>query len=185
MKVTELEEADTYWVKREQKVVNLSSKDAQQLGLTKCDDGIIRCVGRFSEDPPIILPRESLHSRKVCVEAHKRVGHKSVNFVMGEVGNKYWIPRLRALAKSVRHECEPCKILTTKPYPVPNVGKLPAIRITAKYPFAVAGIDFVGPFPSKEKKQELKAYVISHALHLGESTLLQPGQWRPQNLLQD
>ena len=56
LKVTELEEADTDWVKREQKVVNLSSKDAQQLGLTKCDDDIIRCIGRFGEDQPIILP---------------------------------------------------------------------------------------------------------------------------------
>ena len=83
-------------------------------------------------------------------------------------------------------ECETCKILTAKPYPVPNVGKLPAIRITAKYPFAVTGIDFVSPFTLKEKKQELKAYMkFSHVLHLGESTLLQPGQWRPQNLLQD
>ena len=45
LKVTELEEADTYWVTREQKVVNLSSKYVQQLGLTKCDDGIIRCRG--------------------------------------------------------------------------------------------------------------------------------------------
>ena len=67
---------------------------------------------------------------------------------------------MRTLAKSVRRECETCKILTTKPYPVPNVGKLPTIRITAKYPFAVTGIDFVGPFTFKEKKQELKAYVI-------------------------
>ena len=88
LKVTELEEADTYWVKREQKVVNLSSKDAQQLGLTKCDDDIIRCIGRFNENQPIFLSRESLYSHKVCVEAHKRVGHKSVNFVMGEVRNK-------------------------------------------------------------------------------------------------
>ena len=94
------------------------------------------------------------------MEAHKRVGHKSVNFVMGEVRNKYWIPRLRTLAKSGRCECETSKILTTKPYPVPNVRKLPAIRITAKYPSAVIGIDFVGPFTLKEKKQELKAYVI-------------------------
>ena len=76
----------------------LSSKDAQQLGLTKCDDDIIRCIGRFSEDQPIFLPRESLYFHKVCVEAHKRVGHKSLNFVMGEVRNKYWIPRLRTLA---------------------------------------------------------------------------------------
>ena len=160
LKVTELEEANTHWVKREQKVVNINSKDAQQLRLTKCDDGIIRCVGRFSKDQPIFLPREFLYSHKVCVKAYKRVGHKSVNFVMGEVRNKYWILRLRTLAKSVTRECAPCKILTTKPYPVPNVGKLPAILITAKYLFAVTGIDFVGPFTLKEKKQELKAYVI-------------------------
>ena len=83
LKVTDLEEADTYWVTREQKVVNLSSKDAQQFGLTKCDDCIIRCIGRFSENQPIFLPRESLCSHKVCVEAHKKIGHKSVNFVMG------------------------------------------------------------------------------------------------------
>ena len=140
--------------------MNLSSKDAQQLGLTKHDDDIIRCIGRFSEDQPILLPTESLYSHKVYVEAHKRVGHKPVNFVMGEVGNKYRIPRLRTLAKSVRRECEPCKILTTKPYPVPNAGKLPAIRITAKYPFEVTGIDFVGLFTLKEKKQGLKGYVI-------------------------
>ena len=153
LKVTELEEADSYWVKREQKVVNFSSKDAQQLGLTKCDDDIIRCIGSFSEDQPIFLPRESLYSHKVCMEAHKRVGHMSVNFVMGEVRNKYWIPRLRTLPKSVRHECETCKIFTTKAYPVANVGKLPAVRITAKYPFAVTGFDFVGPFTLKEKTQ--------------------------------
>ena len=59
LKVTELEEADTYWVKREQKVVNLSSKDAQPLGLTKCDDDIIRCIGRFSEDQPVYSSPES------------------------------------------------------------------------------------------------------------------------------
>ena len=94
------------------------------------------------------------------MEAHTRVGHKSVNFVLGEVRNQYWIPRLTTLSKSVRHDSETCKILTTKPYPVPNVGKLKAIRITAKYPFAVPGINFVSPFTLKEKKQELKAYFI-------------------------
>ena len=141
--------------------MDLSSKDAQHLGLTKCDDDdIIRCVGRFSEDKQIFLARESLYSHKVCLEAHKRVGHKSVNFVMGDIRNQYWIPGLRTLAKSVRRECETCKILTTKQYPVPNVGKLPAIRITAKHPFTVTGIDFVSLFTLKEKKQELKAYVI-------------------------
>ena len=114
--------------------MNLSSNDVQQLGLTKCDDDIIRCIGRFSEDQPIFLPRESLYSHKVCVEAHTRVGHKSVNFVMGEVRNKYWIPGLRTLAKSVRRECETCKILTTKPYPVPNVWKVTSHSNNCKVP---------------------------------------------------
>ena len=89
------------------------------------------------------------------------VDHKSVNFAMCEVRNHYWIPRLRTLQKSVRYECETCKIFTTKPYPVPNVGKLPAIQITARYPFAVTGADFASVFTLKEKKQKLKAYVIA------------------------
>ena len=44
-------------------------------------------------------------------------------------------------------------------YPAPDAGPLSLIRTTAKYPFAVIGVDFVGPFCVKEKEGERKAYV--------------------------
>ena len=48
----------------------------------------------------------------------------------------------------------------TTPYPAYDVGPLSLIRTTAKYPFAVTGVDFVGPFCVKGKEGEVKAYVI-------------------------
>ena len=41
LKTEELADADSYWIRREQEVVNLNSKEAQQLGLTRCNDDII------------------------------------------------------------------------------------------------------------------------------------------------
>ena len=46
------------------------------------------------------------------------------------------------------------------PYPAPDTGTSPRIRTTAKYPFAITGIDFFGLFIVKEKGEELKAYII-------------------------
>jgi len=160
LKTQELAVADSYWIRREQKDVNLSSKEAQQLGLTICDDGIIRCIGRIINDQPIFLPRESTYAARICEDAHRKVGHKSVNFVMAAVRNEFWIPRLRTMVKRIKRECESCKILMATPYSAPDVGPLPLIRTTAKYPFAVTGVDFVGPFCVKGREGEDKAYVI-------------------------
>ena len=91
---------------------------------------------------------------------HIEVRHKSVNFVMAAVRNDFWIPRLRTVLKRIKQKCESCKILMATPYPAPDVGTLPLIRMTAKYPFAVTGIDFVGLFIVKEKGEELKDYII-------------------------
>ena len=83
-----------------------------------------------------------------------------MNFVMAAVGNEFWIPRLRTVVKRIKRECESCKILMATPYPAPDVGPLPLLRTTSKYPFAVTEVDFVEPFCVKGKEGEEKAYVI-------------------------
>ena len=103
-----LAEADSYWIRWEQEVVNLNGKEAQQLGLTRYDD-IIRFIGRIINDQPIFLPRESTYAIRICEDAHRRVGHKSVNFVMAAVRSEFWIPRLRTVVKRIKRECESCK----------------------------------------------------------------------------
>ena len=153
LKTEELAEADSHWIRWEQEVVNLNSKEAQQRGCTRCDDNIIRCIGRIINSQPIFLPRESTYAIRICEDAQRRVGHKSVNFVMAAVRNEFWIPRLRTVVKRIKRECENCKILMATPYPAPDVGLLPLLRTSAKYPFSVTGVDFVGPFCVKKKKE--------------------------------
>ena len=183
LKTEELTKAESYWIRREQRDINLSSKEAQQLGLTTCDDGIIRCIGRIINDQPIFLPRESTYAARICEDAHRKVGHKSVNFVIAAVRSEFWIPRLRTIVKHIKRECESCKILMATPYSAPDAGPLPLIRTTAKYPFAVTGVDFVGPFCVKGKEGEDKAYVIvfscatSRGVHFATSRSMETSEF--------
>ena len=41
--------------------VDLNSREAQKLGLTLFNDGIVRCVGRIQSEEPIFIPRESIY----------------------------------------------------------------------------------------------------------------------------
>ena len=52
--------------------------------------------------------------------------------------------------------------MTTQPYPRPSVGRLPDYRTTASYPFAITGVDFVGPSFIKMDydQQDNKAYIV-------------------------
>ena len=156
----EVEKADKCLIRKAQENIDLHSKESQQLGLMKFNDGLVRCVGRIQDEQPIFIPRKSEYAIKLCQEAHKDVGHKGVNISMARVREKYWIPRLRTILKKVKRDCENCKIMNAKPYPIPDVGMLPEKRITANYPFGVTGIDFVGPFQVKEGGDHAKAYVI-------------------------
>ena len=131
----ELEKADTCLIRRSQIGVDLESKEAQQLGLTQFEDHVIRCVGRISGEQPIFIPRYSIYCHKLTAEVHKKVGHKGVNMMMAFLREKVWIPRLRAVLKKLKRSCETCRIMTTQPYPRPNVGRLPDYRTTASYPF--------------------------------------------------
>ena len=111
LRTGELAVADSYWIRREQKEVNLSSKEAPQPGFTICDDGIIRCIGRIINDQPIFLPWESIYAARIFEDAQRKMRHKSVNFVMAAVRSEFWIPRLRTMVKRIKLECESCKIL--------------------------------------------------------------------------
>ena len=115
---------------------------------------------KIYQDQLLLLPRESTYAIRICEDAHRRVGHKSANFVMAAVRSEFWIPRLRTVVKRIKQECESCKILMATPYLAPDVESLSLIRTTAKYPFAVTGVDFVRPFCVKGKEGEEKAYVI-------------------------
>lgn len=128
--------------------------------MTLFNGGIVRCVGRLQGEEPIFIPGDSMYATKLCEEKPKDVGHKGVSITMAKFRERYWVPRLRTILKKVKRKCEKCKIMAAKPYPEPQRDLLPEKRVTVKYPFAVTGVDFVGPFHLKEGKQETKGYVV-------------------------
>ena len=50
----EVEKANTYLIIKTQEGVDLNSREAQKLGLTLFNDGIVRCIGRIQSEEPII-----------------------------------------------------------------------------------------------------------------------------------
>ena len=123
---------------------------------------MVRCVGRISGEQPIFIPKNSIYCDKLTAEVHRKVGHNSVNMMMAVFRKKLWVPRLTAVLKKLKRSIETCKIMTTQPYPKPSIGRLPVYRTTASYPFAITGVDFVGPFFIKVNldQQGNKAYTV-------------------------
>lgn len=93
---------------------------------------------------------------------------------MGMVRERFWIPKLRVIAKSVIYNCNKYKKHRVKRLPAPTTSQLPEFRTTFTEPLAVTGVDFAGPLLYRDRKQKSadKAYVIlytcasTRAVHL-------------------
>ena len=86
---------------------------------------------------------------------------------------RYWIPRLRQLAKKVITKYYGCKKFQTTAYHHPPVGPLPKDRTVGSVPFEVVGVDYAGPIAYKSSKKKIgKAYILlftcslTRAIHL-------------------
>ena len=135
--------------------------------------GLIECRGRIQGKYPIYLPRSAVFTRKLVQKIHCETLHGGVGLTMAAVRERYWIPKLRSLVKSVRSECHGCKRFTTTPFSPPMPGPLPEDRTTVATAFEVIGTDFAGPIRYKQRnKREGKAYLavftcsLSRAVHL-------------------
>jgi hypothetical protein len=92
----------------------------------------------------MILPA-SQHFTKLVVSAeHIRLWHAGPQLLTASLCERYWIPRIRNLVKTVTHQCLTCykfKAQATKQL----VGMLPSSRVQPSRPFLTTGIDYTGP----------------------------------------
>ncbi|KAK3713708.1 hypothetical protein QZH41_008035 [Actinostola sp. cb2023] len=80
---------------------------------------------------------------------------------MAKVRERFWVPRLRRLAKRVVKHCWGCKRFHAVPLSAPPTGNLPTERTEGTTPFNVIGVDFAGPIKYCGKgKTEEKAYIV-------------------------
>ncbi|XP_068143524.1 uncharacterized protein [Drosophila tropicalis] len=115
--------------------------------------GVIRACGRvqqaaalsYDERNPILLPVISPLSRLLVLFTHQISLHGGSQLVVRLIRQRYWIPRLRNLVKSVVNSCKVCVIYKRR-LQSQLMGTLPSERTTFARPFTTTGIDFAGPF---------------------------------------
>ena len=128
-------------------------------------DGIYYIAGRIVGYNPIFIPREHALAKSLVINAHRKTLHGGASSIMADVRKKFWIPKLRSLAKSVVHNCEKCKRYRVKPLAPPKTGKMPIFRTEFSPPFTVVGVDFAGPLlykigqKSKNDPDKNKCYI--------------------------
>ena len=100
---------------------------------------------------------------------------------MALLREKYWIPRIRDVVKTVIHHCLTCYRFKVKASQQ-LMGQLPSTRIQPARPFTTTGVDYAGPITirlgSTRSKQTTKGYVaifvcfVTKAVHIEVVTSL-------------
>ena len=102
MKTEEIDEQIGVWVKRAQAAylkTEQFEEDKLRLNLQKNSREVYECRGRIQGNYPIYLPPNSILSEKMVMAAHRRTLHGGDGVTVAVIRSRYWIPRLRQLAK--------------------------------------------------------------------------------------
>jgi len=191
LSVTELRQAELLWILNTQSNSLKDEKDAirsksskistvRQLRLFLDDDNAIRCGGRIHNAPidedakfPYLLPKNHVITRLIVRDAHLEQLHSGVNATVTHLRQKFWIPCIRQITKSVIHKCVICRKVTSRPFNSPDSPPLPKCRLSDSPPFTVTGVDFSGAlYVKNDVGQEKKVYVClftcasTRAVHL-------------------
>ncbi len=172
----ETEQQVKWWIRRIQERYSDTEKfreDQLRLNLQKNDGGIYECRGRIQGNYPVYIPPKVTLAEKIVQDAHEITLHGGVGLTMALVRQKFWIPRLRQLARSTITHCYRCKRFHAAAFHKPPPGNLPVERTEGSSPFQVIGVDYAGPIVCRmSKKKEGKAYILlfacslSRAIHL-------------------
>ena len=172
----EIEDVRGWWIKRVQRRDRETTgypQISRQLNLKPNVEGVMTCHGRIQGQTPIYLPSSERFTEKLVQQVHCETLHGGVALTMAAVRERYWVPKLRSLVKSVRSKCYGCKRFSATPARNPIPGQLPEDRTTVGTAFEVIGTDFAGPVKYKQgKKIQGNAYLaifacsLSRAIHL-------------------
>ena len=148
------------------------------------DGGVIKLRGRLEHSDldgaaktPIFVPKESSLNDLIVSDAHRKVLHSGMKDTLTEVRSVYWLVRGRAKVKSFLYRCYLCKKYGARLLQKPPAAPLPDVRAQYSDPFAVTGVDYLGPlyaYPTPTRKDETleKVHVVlftcavTRAVHL-------------------
>lgn len=184
----ELEQAENYWIVKAQEAYRAEMGTAGGTRSTNSEtallkpfvdaDGRVRVGGRLQNAQtdvtvrhPLLLPPSHPLTELIVNDAHRRTMHGGVQDTLNEVRERYWVPRVRQLARKVINRCNACRRARLRPASAPT-APLPEERVNRAAPFEVVGIDFAGPLLVKASPSDQKAYIalftcaVTRAVHL-------------------
>ncbi|XP_076384469.1 uncharacterized protein LOC143263256, partial [Megalopta genalis] len=164
-----------------------NSSALRSLNVFLDNGGLLRVGGRLSNAPidydqkhPIILPPKHPLTDLIIKCEHHRLMHAGCQAVLTSLQTRYWLVSAKHNVKRNIRKCVRC--FKTNPLSQTyQMGQLPASRVTPARPFFTCGVDYAGPFFTKERtrsKVTVKAYLcifvcfVTKAVHLELATNL-------------
>ncbi|XP_017765495.1 PREDICTED: uncharacterized protein LOC108554662, partial [Eufriesea mexicana] len=133
------------------------------------EQGIMRVGGRlhrsnlpYNRRHQIIIPKTHHVTSLIISQYHRRNFHAGTLATLHCIRQKYWPLDGRNQIRFVLRKCIQC-FRANPPVSECIMGQLPAARVTQSRPFETVGVDYCGPFMTKEKKfrnrKSVKTYV--------------------------
>ena len=127
---------------------------------------MIRVGGRLANSPyiidrkfPVLIPRKSPITEMLIREAHEKNLHGGPQLTLYTLRRNIWIPGGLSVVKGVLYRCKPCIRFDAKLLQ-PQMGDLPRERLVPSFAFSHCGLDYCGPFYTKNGTRTLlKTYV--------------------------
>ncbi|XP_078329601.1 uncharacterized protein LOC144624109 [Crassostrea virginica] len=120
----------------------------------------------------MIIPKNSVLARMIAVDAHRSTGHLGKSSTLAVIREKFWIPGVSSLLKSLMSKCVICRRYQSFPLQQ-KMANLPPERLeTDDPPFTRVGMDYFGPFELKRGRSVVKRYGViftclnTRAVHL-------------------
>ncbi|XP_028969039.1 uncharacterized protein LOC100907922 [Galendromus occidentalis] len=112
----------------------------------------------YDQMNPVVIPGESRLTRLLVIDVHRINAHFGANVILMHLREKFWITRARQLVKSVLHKRVVCRRRQGR-HAQQIEGALPEFRTEFQAPFAAAGVDFCGPFHTRDRDGPRKTYI--------------------------
>jgi hypothetical protein len=132
----------------------------------KGSDGVLRIDGRlrfadelpYNTRCPILLPKDHHFTRLIVLHAHRTLGHGSgTELTLTQLRTKFWIIQGRRVVRSIVETCPECRRrFSTKPASQ-RMAPLPKSRLSSIRAFEKVGVDYAGPFKTKQGRGKVRA----------------------------
>ena len=123
----------------------------QDLKILRCKMRTQNSALSYDTSNPILLPPESHLTTLLITHTHERLLHAGVSHTVATLRSEFYIPKLTKLVAKLRSKCIKCIKAYGKAYPLPPPPDLPDFRVNKCRAFVNTGLDFAGPFHTRER----------------------------------